>query len=232
MTDNAQRALEGGESGHTPYPQPPELGWYPQDAQWLAVNHLDDQGKPLDVSVRPERTNGQGTSSPQPAVPAPGPLQPQALGQPAEPSRSAVRTPSPVDKQAQETVLSGQMAPVFGNAPRPPLRLTKQGMNGQHIDVMGDSVLGRKPSPSRYMGLAVLVLVDSSRTISREHAMIRFDTSGRAWVEDLGSLNGTSIILDSREIPVTKEAPRPLVPGAVLRLGDEFYNVSALGPTR
>ena len=96
--------------------------------------------------------------------------------------------------------------------------------NNSIIRISSDSVLGRKPS-SDGRG-AEVELADPTRTISRSHAPIYFDGDKNAYVKDLGSLNGTFVIKDSTEKKASPEAPVQLEGGVLLRLGDEFYEVS------
>ena len=95
--------------------------------------------------------------------------------------------------------------------------------NNSTIRISRDSVLGRKPS-SEGRGEEV-TLSDPTRTISRSHALIYFDGQKNAYVQDLGSLNGTYVIgeAESRSKP---HCPIKLEQGLLLRLGDEFYEIS------
>lgn len=95
--------------------------------------------------------------------------------------------------------------------------------NNSTIRISQDSVLGRKPS-SQGRGQEV-TLADPTRTISRSHALIYFDEQKNAYVQDLGSLNGTYVIGDV-ETRSTTHSPLKLEPGLLLRLGDEFYEIS------
>ena len=96
--------------------------------------------------------------------------------------------------------------------------------NNSIIRISSDSVLGRKPS-SEGRG-AEVELADPARTVSRSHARIYFDGAKNAYVEDLGSLNGTFVIKDSAEKKASQDSPVRLEGGALLRLGDEFYEIS------
>lgn len=104
------------------------------------------------------------------------------------------------------------------------LRLRSQN-EGQEISLMGDTLLGRKPSATSHPGFEAVRLADPTRTISREHALIRFDKNGNATVEDLRSFNGTSVIRDDVEHELGDNAQEKLSVGDVLRLGDELYDV-------
>lgn len=95
--------------------------------------------------------------------------------------------------------------------------------NNSTIRITQDSVLGRKPS-SDGRGEEI-TLADPTRTISRSHALIYFDEEKNAYVRDMGSLNGTYVIGES-ESRSTPQSPLKLEQGTLLRLGDEFYEIS------
>lgn len=187
-----------------PYPRPPELGWYPEDREWLEAQK----------STENHHDQLQNAQAKQPQL--------AHLVQPIH-----TKPYSPEQSAGDETVIG--LHPLRGVAPHPALRLTsRSGARNQSVDITGDTVLGRKPLQQHFPDAVICTLVDPSRTMSREHAMIRFDRMGRAWIEDLGSLNGTSILSGQSETPVEKGRPVLLNPGVSLRLGDEFYQVSAL----
>ena len=61
---------------------------------------------------------------------------------------------------------------------------------------------------------------EANSTVSRSHAHLRFDSTGREWrIYDDGSSLGTSIFRDGRRIEVPAHASR----GVALRSGDEIY---------
>jgi hypothetical protein len=198
-----------------PYPRPPELGWYPEDREWLEAQKSAENQQDQSQSVQASRSQPSGQ-----------PVQYQSeLAHLVQPIRTEPY--SPEQSAGDETVIG--LHPLRGVAPHPALRLTsRSGARNQSVDITGDTVLGRKPLQQHFPDAVICTLVDPSRTMSREHAMIRFDRMGRAWIEDLGSLNGTSILSGQNETPVEKDRPVLLNPGVSLRLGDEFYQVSAL----
>lgn len=191
-----------------PYPRPPELGWYPEDREWLEAQK----------SAENQHVQSQGAQVPQ-SQPDQSPQRVQSVQ--TEPYLTSEQS------AGDETVIG--LHPLRGVSPHPALRLTsRSGARNQSVDITGDTVLGRKPLQQHFPDAVICTLVDPSRTMSREHAMIRFDRMGRAWIEDLGSLNGTSILSGQNETLVEKGRPVLLSPGVSLRLGDEFYQVSAL----
>lgn len=95
--------------------------------------------------------------------------------------------------------------------------------NNSTIRISQDSILGRKPSSDDQR--EKITLADPTRTISRSHALIYFDEGKNAYVQDLGSLNGTYVIGEA-ETRSTTQIPLKLEQGLLLRLGDEFYEIS------
>lgn len=109
---------------------------------------------------------------------------------------------------------------------RPAITL-RNALNGQVITVKRTTLLGRKPSLNVPVGTDVAVLVDSTRTVSRDHACIEYGEDGSVWIRDLGSLNGTYVIENDEERQVREDEPLELHPGAMVRIGDEFYEVGS-----
>ena len=65
---------------------------------------------------------------------------------------------------------------------------------GDRSRTVSDTLLvGRDPDPQLAPGAHVWVIQDDELTVSKTHAMFGLDDSGRVWVEDLGSTNGTSV---------------------------------------
>lgn len=98
--------------------------------------------------------------------------------------------------------------------------------SGQTITVHKDCILGRKPSINPELPIDTIKIADSTRTVSRNHAAIYFDDQGRVLVEDLNSMNGTYIIEKDHEIQASAGNPQELRNNDLLRIGDEFYDVT------
>ena len=81
--------------------------------------------------------------------------------------------------------------------------------DGSQYPLSSDTVVGRRPEESPHV--QTLALPDTTRTLSRTHARIWFD--GTSWcVEDLGAVNGVSVLLDDdTEVVLEPGVATPLV---------------------
>lgn len=81
--------------------------------------------------------------------------------------------------------------------------------DGSEYPLSTDTVVGRRPEASPHV--QTLALPDTTRTLSRTHARIWFD--GGSWcVEDLGAVNGVSVLLDDgTEVVLEPGVATPLV---------------------
>lgn len=94
---------------------------------------------------------------------------------------------------------------------------------GERVVVDRPMVLGRNPRPLDDDGTEASVrrVKIASAGVSRQHAMIRIDR-WHASIDDLGSSNGTRIVLPGRPAkPVLPGHPVDLVAGAVVDLGGD-----------
>ncbi|MBQ5505126.1 MAG: FHA domain-containing protein [Aeriscardovia sp.] len=240
-----------------PYPEPPAFGWYAEDYAWGKEHGLDDNGEPLRPYAKPavrlfDEPDGfteQGSAEAGETAAAGSLVSPEA-GSQADASRptyeddgrdasragkaatanggasgsaDARPTPSEDGGAGHVSTAGGETAePV-----QPAILVLRNSSNGQSIPISRDCVLGRKPDAQNYPGIQVVRLSDSTRTVSREHALVRLDAARRqVWIEDLGSLNGTYIVRGECETRVVPGNPQLLEPGALLRIGDEFYEIS------
>jgi len=90
----------------------------------------------------------------------------------------------------------------------------------QHV--LGVAVLvGRDPSADqRWPGAAIVVVVDSSKTVSKTHAAFEVDFSG-LWVTDLQSSNGVFVEhADGYEVDAEPGKRTAVPPGATVLLGE------------
>lgn len=87
--------------------------------------------------------------------------------------------------------------------------------------------LGRAPSATGGED-QLIVVTDSSTTISKNHARWEEDRSG-VWVTDLGSTNGTELIFADGRTAVLTPGVRTSAQGvARIRLGDRTFTMSPL----
>ena len=142
-----------------------------------------------------------------PATPAAAAWQP--------PTIAPVETPAaPAPAQAPETA-SGP------DAPRAILVID----NGERIEVRTATLIGRAPATGDGDGDARLVRVpDETRSVSKTHVAILLSRRGVVAV-DRGSTNGSSIVRDGAEHPLTPGHPAELRAGDVLRFGDRSLRV-------
>ncbi|WEV64376.1 FHA domain-containing protein [Bifidobacterium sp. ESL0732] len=194
-----------------PFPPPPELGWYDDDATVVSANQA--------VGDEPE----QGSSADQ---------TPQALVDKAVEARkpavddswtsSTPQTNSEGDIEDWDgTVLSTAF---MAEKPKKRYRLHNDA-TGQDILLDKSALLGRNVSATVPEGAMSIKLADPTRTVSRNHAAVSYDKDGTLWIEDYGSLNGTYIIEDDHERQV-KDSPVQLLAPTTLRIGDQFFKLT------
>jgi hypothetical protein len=64
-------------------------------------------------------------------------------------------------------------------------------------------------------------------TISARHADLSIDSRGRLLLRDIGSSNGTRVIRNAKEIPVSS-VPVSLLPTDIVWLGKEWFGIDEL----
>ena len=197
-----------------PYPPVPEFGWYDDDAN-AADDVVDSEDIPVQASPNDAATDsaqlegthtddkGAGSSSPASAAPL----------------NIADREDDVEDWDG--TVLA---AAFIKQNPTTVFRLYNDD-TGQEVLIDRGTLLGRKPSGTVPEGVQSVRLEDPTRTVSRNHAAISFDTDGVLWIEDYGSLNGTYMIKDGVETEVAHGTPMKIEPPITLRLGDQFFTL-------
>lgn len=149
-----------------------------------------------------------------PPSPAPSPWQPPA------PSSGSAPSPAPAPSSWQTPAPS----------PAPARSIVIAIDDGQRFEVHGTVLVGRNPEPGPGEKIDALVpLPDSSRSISKTHASLRWD--GRTlWVGDRGSTNGTTVVDASGTRQVSPQAPEAAAPGSTVHFGDRSLTVEKLGP--
>ncbi|WP_240613449.1 RDD family protein [Brachybacterium endophyticum] len=107
---------------------------------------------------------------------------------------------------------------------RPTYRLRLD--DGTVHEVRGRAVLGRNPLTQD--DLARLVVADDTRSVSKNHLRIEAAIEGLT-VEDLGSTNGSAVILaDGTRQDLDPHTPMSLPDGAALAVGDRTFTVERM----
>lgn len=178
-----------------PYPPPPELGWYDDDATVTSQSGTE----PV------QHTSDSVTENAQPVVQgAPVMRNDQDDDEEMDWDGTVLSTAFTMKQPKREYVLDNEQT-------------------GQQVLVDMGVLLGRKPSAQVSEGAKSVKLEDPTRTISRNHAAISFDQDGTLWIEDYGSLNGTYIIQDDIETKVENK-PMKLESPCTVRIGDQFFS--------
>lgn len=142
--------------------------------------------------------------APSPAAPTP----PSAAG-------SDVPAPSPAAAAPAASAAGGVPAV------RAVLRLD----DGSRVEVRGATLLGRAPAPVAGEGAVQLVAVaDDTRSVSKTHLAILPSRRG-VLVVDRGSTNGSAIVRDGSDLPLTPGDPVPVQAGDVVRFGDRTLTI-------
>lgn len=142
--------------------------------------------------------------APSPAAPTP----PSAAG-------SDVPAPSPAAAAPAASAAGGVPAV------RAVLRLD----DGSRVEVRGATLLGRAPAPVAGEGAVQLVAVaDDTRSVSKTHLAILPSRRG-VLVVDRGSTNGSAVVRDGSDLPLTPGDPVPVQAGDVVRFGDRTLTV-------
>lgn len=200
------------------FPPPPELGWYPEDAAWSRRKGI---AMPV-TAAAPAAVTPAAAAAPAvvAAVTPPNIVAPSA----------AVATAAAGERGVTDTdrTIIAPDAPIH----RTPVSILRNTANGQEVPISTTILLGRKPSKNVPVGMSVAVLTDSTRTVSRNHAVVSVAADGSMTLRDLGSLNGTYVIDRGNEITVGPNEEVPFVVGVTLRIGDEFYAVEPGEPTK
>ncbi len=182
-----------------PYPPPPELGWYDEDATVMPQQTAETQPA---ANAQPVASAGTTTAANPPTA--------AEIAQTTAQPTAASQDDDDIDWEG--TVLSTAFT---ASAP-------KQEYELYNVIVDTGVLLGRKPSQDLPQGVKAVKLDDPTRTISRNHAAISFDKDGLLWIEDYDSLNGTYIIRDNTETKVEHERMRLQAP-CTIRIGDQFF---------
>ncbi|WEV74337.1 FHA domain-containing protein [Bifidobacterium sp. ESL0798] len=194
-----------------PFPPPPELGWYDDDATVVSANQAaaDWSAKDPGTAQTSQTLVDDAAATSRPAVDDTW-------------TSAAPQTNSDGDIEDWDgTVLS---AAFMSEKPKKRYRLHNDA-TGQDILLDKSALLGRNVSATVPEGAMSIRLADPTRTVSRNHAAISYDKDGTLWLEDYGSLNGTYIIAGDHEQQV-KNSPVQLSAPVTLRIGDQFFKLT------
>ena len=104
--------------------------------------------------------------------------------------------------------------------PRPPLGVLR-GSSGEDLELDGTLILGRHPRVPAGMDaqqLSLITLHDPAKDVSGQHLAVTLD-GWRVLVTDLGSTNGTSVVLPGRHpVRLRPREPFPIEPGTRVQL--------------
>lgn len=99
--------------------------------------------------------------------------------------------------------------------------------SGQREQLVADAVVGRAPSPAPGGWEQVVVVEDSTRSLSRNHLRIGVDADG-IWVEDTFSANGTAISspTSTEVVELIRGQRTHIAAGTVLRIGERSLMIT------
>ena len=148
---------------------------------------------------------------------------------PVVPSSSAAPIPTgplPVPKAVPQAVPQ-RPVPAKPAAAKQVAVLYFENGNGVHLDIPSRALLGRRPTSSDPNDVLVRV-PDTTGTISRTHALLEI-ASGRMWVTDLESTNGTEILTEDGAVKHLEAGARTEIAfGTRIFLGSTAISVSLL----
>ena len=150
----------------------------------------------------------------------------QAQAQAQAPVQAPASASAPAAAQAPAAPTAPASAPQPASAPAPDgPRAVLVIDNGERVEVRAATLIGRAPAVGDGEGEAQLVRVpDETRSVSKTHVAILLSRRGVVAV-DRGSTNGSSIVREGAEHPLTPGHPAELRAGDMLRFGDRSLRV-------
>lgn len=150
----------------------------------------------------------------------PAPASPVATPAPAAPAvaTSAPATPSVAVADAPGPRRRGRMSALG-------LRLD----TGETIPVTEPILLGRDPDASAHLGARAIALADTTRTLSKTHALVQ-PVAGGLEIIDRRSTNGCGVIRGGIETELASGGSATVAEGDAIRLGDRIADVVQIAP--
>ena len=151
---------------------------------------------------------------PPPAVSAFAPMPAAAFDRPAP--------PAPVHAWSEPSVAVAVESTVPRQLPVEPPAVRLRFGTGELVTLAGPLVVGRVPTvPVGWPGSSTLAVSDPSFTISSTHCAFSV-VDEVVWVEDLGSTNGTDLVLPTGELRSLRSQRAELLRGGRIQLGDNW----------
>lgn len=187
-----------------------QAGYAPQGAQDQWAGQDMQSGSPHSAAAAPEQPAPQSPYVPQSPYAPQGPYVPQSDHVPTAP------------QQEEEWAATRKVSDLPAAAPpSPALRAVLP--DGRTISDDGVTLLGRSPASRTDEQIAEAVAV-ADAGVSKTHVAVRLDT-GRAWATDRASTNGTIVVRDGRQEPLTPWQEMPLAAGDHLVLGSTTVRI-------
>ena len=136
---------------------------------------------------------------------------------------SPVETPSPAASPSPPDPAPAQ-ASVSAPAPEAATSFALRFDSGESIPISAPVLLGRNPDAAGHPGARAIALADDSRSLSKTHLLVR-PVDGGLEIVDCRSTNGSGVIRDGVEDPVTAGTPTAATEGDMIRLGDRVATV-------
>ncbi|WP_312677520.1 RDD family protein [Microbacterium sp.] len=203
---------------------------------------LPSLATPRDPVAQPEYRPGSRISagvvgvprSPEaPAMPAPAAAAAPASA-PVNPApASPVATPAPAAPAvATSAPATPSVAVADAPGPRRRGRMSALGLRldtGETIPVTEPILLGRDPDASAHLGARAVALADTTRTLSKTHALVQ-PVAGGLEIIDRRSTNGCGVIRGGIETELASGGSATVAEGDAIRLGDRIADVVQIAP--
>ncbi|MFT3798265.1 RDD family protein [Microbacterium sp.] len=166
--------------------------------------------------------------APQPVAPQPVAAQQPAAqpvaAQPVAPQPVAAQQPAIPQPVAPQPVAAQPVRP----APAQPAVLALRLDTGESIVVSGLLLVGRDPDPTAHPGARPLAIGDTTKTLSKTHALVR-PVAGGLELVDCHSTNGCAVIRGGVEHELAPGSSAVVYEGDAIRLGDRLATVVRTG---